>query len=125
MTIQEGYFINNSVYLSICGKRLYRLHKSQAAGHLGIKATNQEFRNRFCYPRFTEHFICFIINCLNCLQLNGVPKNHITSKLQTVSSLQSYPEDMLQTDFVGPLMSTHFKCILKIPVHSPISKRIC
>ena len=41
---------------------IYRLHNSQTAGHLGIKATIQEFRKRFYYPGFTEHFISFIKN---------------------------------------------------------------
>ena len=35
---------------------IYRLHNSQTAGHLGIKATIQEFRKRFYYPGFTEQF---------------------------------------------------------------------
>ena len=56
---------------------IYRLHNSQTC-HLGPKATIQEFRKRFYYPGFTEHFISFIKNCLTCLQLNRVPKSHIT-----------------------------------------------
>ena len=91
---------------------IYRLHNSQTAGHLGIKATIQEFRKRFYYPGFTEHFISFIKNCLTCLQLNRVPKSHITPKLQPVSSLQSYPGDMLQIDLVGPLKSSQYKYVL-------------
>ena len=91
---------------------IYRLHNSQTAGHLGIKATIQEFRKQFYYPGFTEHFINFIKNCLTCLQLNRVPKNHITPKLQPCSSLQPYPGDMLQIDLVGPLMSSQFKYVL-------------
>ena len=71
---------------------IYRLHNSQTAGHLGIKATIQEFRKRFYYPGFTEHFISFIKNCLTCLQLNRVPKSHITPKLQPVSSLNHIQE---------------------------------
>ena len=88
---------------------IYRLHNSQTAEHLGIKATIQELRKRFYYTGFTEHFISFIKNCLTCLQLNRVPKRHITSKLQPVSFLQSYPGDMLQIDLVGPLKSSQFK----------------
>ena len=91
---------------------IYRLHNSQTAGHLGIKATIQEFRKRFYYPGFTEHFISFIKNCLTCLQLNRVPKSHITPKLKPVSSLQSYPGDMLQIDLVGPLKSSQYKYVL-------------
>ena len=91
---------------------IYRLHNSQTAGHLGIKATIQEFRKRFYYPGFTEHFISFIKNCLNCLQLNRVPKSQITPKLQPDSSLQSYPGDMLQIDLLGPLKSSHYKYVL-------------
>ena len=70
-------------------ENIYRLHNSQTAGHLGTKATIQEFRKRFYYPGFTLHFISFIKNCLTCLQLNRVPKSHITPKFQPVSSLQS------------------------------------
>ena len=92
---------------------IYRLHNSQTAGHLGIKATIQEFRKRFYYPGFTEHFISFIKNCLTCPQLNRVPKSHITPKLQPVSSLQSYPGDMLQIDLVGPLKSSQYKYVLR------------
>ena len=91
---------------------IYRLHKSQTAGHLGTKATIQEFRKRFCYPVFTEHFISFIKNCLTCLQLNRVAKGHITPELQPVSSLQSHPGDMLQIALVGPLRSSQFKYVL-------------
>ena len=91
---------------------IYRLHNSQTAGHLGTKATIQEFRKRFFYPGFTEHFISFNKNCLTCLQLNRNPKNHITPKLQPVSSLQSYPGDMLQIDLVGPIKSWQFKYVL-------------
>ena len=91
---------------------IYRLHISQTAGHLGIKATIQEFRKRFYYPGFTEHFISFIKNCLTCLQLSRVPKSHITPKLQPVSSLQSYPGDMLQIDLVGPRKSSQYKYVL-------------
>ena len=54
--ILEKYFTNNSVYLSIYEETIYRFHNSQTAGHLGIKATIQEFRERFYYPGFTEHF---------------------------------------------------------------------
>ena len=48
---------------------IYRLHNSPTAGHLGILRTIQEFRKRFYYPGFTEHFIDFIKNCMTCLQL--------------------------------------------------------
>ena len=89
-----------------------RLQISQTAGHLGVKATNQEFRKRFYYPGFTEHFISFIKNCLSCVQFNRVPKNHITPKLQPVSSIQSYSGFMLQIDLVGSLKSTQFKYVL-------------
>ena len=40
------------------------------------------------------------------------PKTHITPKLQPVSSLQSYLDDMLQIDLVGPLKSSHFRYVL-------------
>ena len=43
MMILEKYFINNSVYLSICGKRLYIgsiIHKQQV-----IWASKQQFKN--------------------------------------------------------------------------------
>ena len=62
---------------------IYRLHNSQTAGHLGIKATIQEFRKRFSYPRLTEHFISFIKNYLNCLQLNRVPRKPHHTKITT------------------------------------------
>ena len=91
---------------------IYRLHNSQTAGLLGIKATIQEFRKRFYYPGYTEHFISFIKNCHTCLNLNRVPKSHITPKLQPVSSLKSYPGDTLQIDLVGPLKSSQYKYVL-------------
>ena len=46
---------------------IYRLHNSPTGGHLGILRTTQEFRKRFYYPGFTEHFIDFIKNCITCL----------------------------------------------------------
>ena len=110
------------VHKHLWKETIYRLHNSQRAGHLGIKATIQEFRKRFYYPGFTEHFISLIKN--TCLQLNiplvslktrysHVPpikqssKPHYT-KLQPVSSLQSYPGDMLQNDLEGPLKSEQY-----------------
>ena len=104
MMKQEKYLKKFCAPKHLWKETIYRLHNSQTAGHLGIKATIQEFRKQIYYPGFTEHFISFIKNCLFCLQLNRVPKNHITPKLQPVSSLQSYPVDMLQIDFVGPLV---------------------
>ena len=91
---------------------IYRLHKSQTAGHLGIKATNQEFGERFYYQVSLSISLVSLKKCLTCLQLDRVPKNHITQELQPVSSLQSYPGDMLQIDLVGPLKSTQFKYVL-------------
>ena len=90
---------------------IYRLHNSPTAGHLGILRTIQEFRKRFYYPGFTEHFIDFIKNCMTCLQLKRYPNKQLRPPLQPVSSLQSYPGEMMQIDLVqqnGPI----FKYVL-------------
>ena len=87
---------------------IYRLHNSPTGGHLGILRTIQEFRKRFFYPGFTEHFIK---NCLTCLQLKQSTNKQLRPPLQPVSSLQSYPRDMMQIDLVhqnGPV----FKYVL-------------
>ena len=51
-------------------------------------------------------------NCLQCLQLKRAPTKQIKTPLQPVSSLQSYPGDMLQIDLVGPLKSPMYTYVL-------------
>ena len=85
---------------------IYRLHNSPTGGHLGTLRTIQEFRKRFYYPGFTEHFIDFINNCITCLQLKQTTNKQLQPPLQSVSSLQSFPGEMMQIDLVeqkGPI----------------------
>ena len=87
------------------------LHGSPTAGYLGILRTIQEFRKRFYYPGFTEHFIDFIKKCMTCLQLKRYPNKQLRPPLQPVSLLQSYPGELMQIDLVeqnGPI----FKYVL-------------
>ena len=64
---------------------IYRLHNSNSRTRRhqsnNFATKQQQFRKRFFYPGFTKHFISFIKNCLTRLQLNRVPKNHITPKI--------------------------------------------
>ena len=91
---------------------VYRLHHSRTAGHLGIVKTIEEFRKRFYFPNFTEFLVSTVRNCLQCLQLKRAPPKQIKTPLQPVSSLQSYPGDMLQIDLVGPLKSPMYTYVL-------------
>ena len=91
---------------------VYRLHHSRTAGHLGIVKTIDEFRKRFYFPNFTEFLVFTVRNCLQGLQLKRAPPKQIKTPLQSVSSLQSYPRDMLQIDLVGPLKSPMYTYVL-------------
>ena len=91
---------------------VYRLHNSRLAGHLGIVKTVEEFRKRFYFPNFTEYLISVIKNCLTCLQTKLISNNSLKTLLQPISSLQSFPGDMLQIDLVGPFKSPVYKIVL-------------
>ena len=73
---------------------------------MGILRTIQEFRKRFYYPGFTEHFIDFIKNSITCLQLKQTTNKQLQPLLQPVSSLHSFPGEMMQIDLIeqkGPI----------------------
>ena len=72
----------------------------------------EEFRKRFNFPGFTEFLVNTIKNCLTCLQLKNASNKHQTPPLQPLSSLQSFPGDMMQIDIVGPLKSPVYKFVL-------------
>ena len=91
---------------------LFRLHSSRRVGHLGIQKIIADFRKRFYFPNFTEFFISTIQNCLQCLQLKRVPSKKLKTPLQALSSLKSYPGEMLQIDLVGPLKSPLYHYVL-------------
>ena len=114
---------------------LYEIHNSQTGGHLGITKTAHEFRQRFYFPGFSEFLICHIRNCLTCLQLKRAPTKSITPPLQELSSLQSFPGDILQIDIVGPFQSPFFRYVLTgidvftkylfgVPLTSPSAKSV-
>ena len=63
---------------------------------MGINKTVEEFRKRFCFPNFTEYLTSTIQNCMQCLQLKRVPSKNLKTLLQPLSSLKSYPGEMLQ-----------------------------
>ena len=79
---------------------------------MGIVKTIEEFRKRFYFPNFTEFLVSTVRNCLQDLQLKRAPLKQIKTPLQPVSSLQSYPGDMLQIDLVGPLKSPMYTYFL-------------
>ena len=92
---------------------LYRLHNSRTAGHIGILRTIREFRERFYFPGFTEYFIQMIKNCLTCIQQKAISNKSLRTFLQPVSSLQSFPGDMMQIDIAGPFRgSSPYKFVL-------------
>ena len=76
---------------------MFSLHNSSTGGHLGIL---QKIRKRFYNPVFTEHFIDFIKNCILCLHLNQTANKQLQQPLQPLSSLQSFPGEMMQIDVV-------------------------
>ena len=91
---------------------IYRLHNSPTAGHVGIVRTVEEFRKRFYFPGFVEYFVQMIKNCLTCIQQKAISNKSLRTFLQPLSSLQSFPGDLLQIDIVGPLPSTLYKYVL-------------
>ena len=74
--------------------------------------TIHEFRTRFYFPGFNEYFMQYIKNCLTCIQQKAVGNNALRPFRQPLSSLQSFPGDMLQIDIVGPLPSPLYKYVL-------------
>ena len=108
-----GYIIHHQYCLPnhLWEEVIYRLHISPTGGHLGKLRTIQEFRKRFYYPGFTKHFVDFVKNCFTCLQLKELNNKNLRPPLQPLSSLQSYPGEMMQIDLVqqkGPI----FKYVL-------------
>ena len=91
---------------------VYRLHNSRLAGHVGIIKTAEEFRKRFYFPNFTEYLISVMKKCLTCLQTKSFLNSSLKPLLQPISSLQSFPGDMMQIDLVGPFKSPVFKYVL-------------
>ena len=77
-----------------------------------INKTFEEFRKRFYFPNFTEYLTSTVQNCLQCLQLKYVPSKNLKTPLQPLSSLKSYPGEMLQVDFVGPLQFPLYRYVL-------------
>ena len=91
---------------------LIRVHNSMTGGHIGMTRTTEEFRRRFYFPGFSEFLVNTVKNCLTCPQLKNASSKHQTPPLQPLSSLQSYPGDMMQLDIVGPLKSPVYKFVL-------------
>ena len=77
-----------------------------------MTGTTEEFRKRFYFPGFWEFLVSTVKNCLTCPQLKNASSKHQTPPLQLLSSLQSYPGDMMQIDIVGPLKSPVNKFVL-------------
>ena len=88
------------------------MHNSKIAGHIGIVRTDFEFRKRFYFPGFTEYLINAVKNCLTCIQTKLISNKALKTFLQPLSSLQSFPVDMLQIDLVGSLRGTIYKYAL-------------
>ena len=74
--------------------------------------TTEEFRKRFYFPGFSEFLVSTVKNCLTCPQLKNASSKHQTPPLEPLSSLQSYPGDMMQIDIVSPLKSPVYKIVL-------------
>ena len=91
---------------------VYRLHNSRTAGHLGIVRTAHEFRQRFYFPGFTEFLVDYVKNCITCAQSKRVNQQYLKTPLQPLSSLQSFPGELLQIDLVGPFPAAPYKYVL-------------
>ena len=92
---------------------MYRIHNSPEAIHRGITQTVYLFREHFYFPGFQEFLVDYIKNCLTCLQIKPIQKSHLTPPLLPITSLQNFPEELLQIDFVGALLASGgFKYIL-------------
>ena len=86
---------------------LYGIHNSKFGGHLGMKATAHEFRNRFYFPMVLESLVFHVKNCSSCFQVKPGQKSMQTAPLQPIASEQSHPGDLLQIDFVGKLQPSN------------------
>ena len=122
--ILEKLNINSSVYQNMWNETIYRVHNSMTGGHIGMTRATEEFRKRFYFPGFSEFLVSAVKNCLTCPQLKNASSKHQTPPLQPLSSLQSYPGDLMQIDIVGPLKSLVYKFVLTgIDVFSKILVR--
>ena len=88
------------------------MHNATTAGHIGVTGTVAEFRQRFYFPGFSETLLQTIKNCLTCLQAKRVSQSQLIPPLQELSSLQSYPGDMVQIDLVGSFQSSAYTYVL-------------
>ena len=111
-TLCRQFFDDKIIFKQYCLPKnlwkevIFTLHNSPTGGHLGILRTIHDFRKLFYYPGFTEHFIDFIKNWITCLQLKQTTNKQLQPPLQPVSSLQSFPVEMMQIDLVeqkGPI----------------------
>ena len=92
---------------------LYRIHNSREASHRGITQTVYLFRKHSYLPEFQAFLIDYIKKCLTCLQIKPIQKPHLTPPLLPLTSLQNFPEELLQIDIVRALpVSGGFKYIL-------------
>ena len=93
-------------------KAIYRFHNSPTAGYVGRVRTVQEFRKRFYFPGFVEYFVQMIKNCLTSIQQKAISNKTLRTFLQPLSSLQSFPGNLLQIDIIGQLPSTLYEYVL-------------
>ena len=91
---------------------LYRLHNSPTSGHLGINKTVYEFRKRFYFPSFTESLLNYVKNCSTCLQTKNIQQKRLRPPLESLTSDQNFPGDMMQIDLVGQFNAPVYKYAL-------------
>ena len=91
---------------------MYRMHNAPTGGHLGITRTIQLFRKRFYCPQFVEQIADCIRNYSTCLQIKQVQPARLRTPLREISVLKSFPGELMQIDFLGPLPSSQYKCVL-------------
>ena len=90
-------------------KILYRIHNSQLSSHLGLNKTLIEFRKRVYFPGFTELLPNYVKNWSTRIQTKNEQSRALSPPMESITSDQTFPGDMMQIDLVGHFNSPVYK----------------
>ena len=90
---------------------MYRIHNFPNGRHLGITRTTEDCRKRFFCPKYVEIIADYIRNCSTCLEMKHIQPSNLRTPLQEVSTLKSFPRDLMQIDILGPFPSPPYKYV--------------
>ncbi len=82
------------------GAMLTYAHNALCAGHHGVKATYETFKQVACWPSMQQDVAEYVKGCLVCCQFQTANPNH---RAPLKRKGMTFPWSDLQTDLVGPL----------------------